>query len=419
MQKDVNKVPKLRFKEFSEDWKIEPIGNYIDLLSGHAFKGDDISEDEAGTRILRGINITEGYIRHDVNIDRYYKGDISKFKKIILEVDDLVLGMDGSKVGKNVALITDKDKGSLLIQRVARIRANRLSDIRYIYQHIFSSKFHRYVDVVNTSSGIPHISSKQIKEFKIGFPSLKEQKKIASFLSSVDTKLNLLQQKKDHLTHYKKGVMQQIFSQQLRFKDVDGNEFPKWEEKRLKDVGEFKNGINKDKKDFGFGFPFINLMDVFGKPTISDLDLDLVNVNDKELELYELKKGDVLFIRSSVKQSGVGETSVVLRDLKNTVYSGFLIRFRDNKIKIDLNYKKYCFSSKSFRNNLISLSTTSANTNINQESLNKLKIQLPSLKEQTKIATFLSAIDNKIALVATQIENTQQFKKGLLQQMFV
>ena len=139
-------------------------------------------------------------------------------EKLFLEVDDLVLGMDGSKVGKNVALVTEKDKGSLLIQRVARLRANDQSDIRYIYQQIFSNKFHRYVDVVNTSSGIPHISAKQIKEFKIGFPSITEQKKIASFLSSVDDKIQKLNRKKELLEEYKKGVMQKIFSQELRFK---------------------------------------------------------------------------------------------------------------------------------------------------------------------------------------------------------
>ena len=120
----VNKVvPKLRFRGFEDEWKIEPIGHFISLFSGYAFKGDDISNNNKGIPILRGINITEGYIRHSIKIDRYFTGDTSKMDKLFLEVDDLVLGMDGSKVGKNVALITEKDKGSLLIQRVARLRA--------------------------------------------------------------------------------------------------------------------------------------------------------------------------------------------------------------------------------------------------------------------------------------------------------
>lgn len=200
----------------------------------------------------------------------------------------------------------------------------------------------------------------------------------------------------------------------LRFLEFTGE----WEEKKLIEIGEFKNGINKSKEDFGFGVPFINLMDVFGKSTISNLNLDLVNANEKEVKLYELKKGDVLFIRSSVKKEGVGETSVVFEDLKNTVYSGFLIRFRDNIIKLNLNFKKYCFATKKFRQDLISLSTTSANTNINQDSLNGLEINLPSLPEQTKIANFLTAIDTKIQQLTQKKTLLEEYKKGVMQKLF-
>jgi len=160
-------------------------------------------------------------------------------------------------------------------------------------------------------------------------------------------------------------------------------------------------------------------MDVFGKATISNLKLDLVNANEKELRLYELKKGDVLFIRSSVKKSGVGETSLVMEDLNETVFSGFLIRFRDTKMKLDLGFKKYCFAERKFRENLIAVSTTSANTNINQESLSELKISIPTMNEQNKIGNFLSAIDERIDHCSNQISETVQYKKGLLQQMFV
>ncbi len=118
------------------------------------------------------------------------------------------------------------------------------------------------------------------------------------------------------MEQYKRSLMQLIFSQQLRFKDDEGNDYPDWEERNLGEIGEFKNGLNKAKEDFGFGSPFINLMDVFGKTSISKGDFDLVNANQSELELYNLKKGDVLFIRSSVKREGVGEASVVLEDME-------------------------------------------------------------------------------------------------------
>ena len=101
-----------------------------------------------------------------------------------------------------------------------------------------------------------------------------------------------------------------------------------WEVIQLGKLGSFKNGVNKSKDDFGFGVPFINLQDVFGHWEIEHNDFDLVNVTEEELKNYNLKKGDILFIRSSVKPSGVGLTSVIKEDILNTIYSGFIIRFR-------------------------------------------------------------------------------------------
>lgn len=201
---------------------------------------------------------------------------------------------------------------------------------------------------------------------------------------------------------------------ELRFKEFSGE----WEEKTLSELGSFKNGLNKSKEDFGFGYPFINLMDVFGKDILNFKKLDLVNANKKDLESYNLNKGDILFIRSSVKRDGVGETVLVLEDLEKTTYSGFLIRFRDNKDLLELNYKRYCFKTRKFRNDLLSLSTTSANTNINQESLNTLKLILPSKQEQEKIASFLTQVDTKIEQLTKKAKLLSDYKKGIMQKIF-
>ena len=231
------KVPKLRFKDddgrvFSE-WETGIIDEHVDFLSGYPFDGEEISEDSNGILLMRGVNITEGLTRHGPDIDRFYCGDIKRLEKYFLKINDLVIGMDGSKVGKNSALVKGGDINTLLVQRVARLRAKATSSIFFIFQHVNSPNFHAYVDKVKTSSGIPHISAKQIKEFKIIFPCLAEQTKIASFLTAIDEKITQLTQKCDLLAQYKKGVMQQIFSQKLRFKDDDGREFPEWEEKKL------------------------------------------------------------------------------------------------------------------------------------------------------------------------------------------
>jgi len=191
-----------------------------------------------------------------------------------------------------------------------------------------------------------------------------------------------------------------------------------WREKLLGNIGEFKNGINKSADDFGFGHPFINLMDVFGKDFLLSENFGLVNASANELDKYNLLKGDVLFIRSSVKREGVGQTIVVLEDIPNTVYSGFLIRFRFISENFTDHFKRYCFYTQKFRSALVSKSTTSANTNINQDSLSTLTVRYPSLPEQIKISEFLTGIDKRIELLAAKKQKLILYKKGVMQKIF-
>ena len=205
--------PRVRFPEFrgAREWEVLPIGDKVELLSGYAFDGPDISQDSTGVPLLRGINVTEGRVRHNTEIDRYFTGSIEGLEKYKLLINDLVIGMDGSKVGKNSALITTFDAGALLIQRVARLRVRSAGLIQFIFQQINSSKFHRYVDKINTSSGIPHISAKQIREFCLSFPSTQEQQRIGDCLSNLDDLVTAASQELDTVKTHKKGLMLQLF----------------------------------------------------------------------------------------------------------------------------------------------------------------------------------------------------------------
>jgi type I restriction enzyme S subunit len=191
-----------------------------------------------------------------------------------------------------------------------------------------------------------------------------------------------------------------------------------WEVKKLGEIGELKNGINKDKDEFGFGFPMVNLMDVFGISRVfkNNLKLGLVNANERDIKDFSLQKGDVLFIRSSVKPSGVGLTTLICDDLENTTYSGFIIRFRDNGY-LNFEYKAHCFFDENFRKRLLNKSTISANANINQGALNSLKLPIPPLPEQQKIASILSTWDKAIDNCKGIIEELKIRNKGLTQKL--
>jgi type I restriction enzyme, S subunit len=191
-----------------------------------------------------------------------------------------------------------------------------------------------------------------------------------------------------------------------------------WNVLPLCDLGKFKNGINKSSEAFGHGSPFVNLMDVFGVTSIASNDsLGLVETNNAEQQTYDLRKGDVIFIRSSVKPSGVGLTAVVEENLHATVYSGFLIRFRDSGTLTN-GFKRHCFYEERFRGRVIGASSVSANTNIDQDNLKRLLIAVPPTKvEQEAIAEALSDADALIESLEQLLAKKRNIKQGAMQEV--
>jgi type I restriction enzyme S subunit len=153
---------------------------------------------------------------------------------------------------------------------------------------------------------------------------------------------------------------------------------------------------------------------VFGVYTLDSTPKGLVDANEIEVQRYSLQKGDILFIRSSVKPTGVGLTAVVLHDMNETIYSGFLIRFRPLENIFNLMFSAYCFHAPGFRSDLLEKSSISANTNINQQSLKKISIALPTLEEQQAIAAVLSAGDREIEALERKLNKWRDQKKYLL-----
>lgn len=204
-------TPKLRFPGFDGEWEEKKLGEVADsIVVGFPFKSEDLTNDNAGVLILRGLSIGEGYIKHGGEYDKYYTGETNSLKKYILHRDDIVMGMDGS-IGRNIAIVTKKEDNSLLIQRVARIRISKYP-LHLIYQQIISQRFKDYVCSEKVGAVIAHISQKQIENFPILVaPQKAEQQKIADCLSSLDEEIVAQQQKVEALKEHKKGLMQKLF----------------------------------------------------------------------------------------------------------------------------------------------------------------------------------------------------------------
>ena len=191
-----------------------------------------------------------------------------------------------------------------------------------------------------------------------------------------------------------------------------------WEQCKLGNLGTLKNGMNFSKEAMGKGYPFINLQNIFGSNVIDLTKLEKAEATDSQLKDYNLQKGDVLFVRSSVKLEGVGEAALISEDLKDTTFSGFIIRFRDN-YGLDYNFKRFIFITVLIRNQIMSQATNSANKNISQSVLNNLYLFIPTKDEQSKIGLIFSKLDKCITLHQRKLDKLQEVKKGLLQKMFV
>lgn len=190
-----------------------------------------------------------------------------------------------------------------------------------------------------------------------------------------------------------------------------------WEQRKLGELGSLKNGMNFSKEAMGIGFPFVNLQNIFGNNVIDVTNLGKAMASDSQLKDYNLLNGDVLFVRSSVKLEGVGEAALVPQNLKNTTYSGFIIRFRD-EYGLDNNFKRFLFGIESVRNQIMAQATNSANKNISQTVLENLCLKIPNKSEQEKIGLYFSNLDNLITLHQQKCDETKEFKKYMLQNMF-
>jgi type I restriction enzyme S subunit len=235
-------------------------------------------------------------------------------------------------------------------------------------------------------------------------PEIPEQKRIASFFTEIDKKISELKQKKNLLEQYKKGVIQKIFSQEFRFKDEKGNAYPKWEKKKLEEVVKIIMGQSPRSKSYnseGKGIPLIQ-----GK---ADIQNRLSNPRNWTTEkTKECLKGDlILTVRAPVGN--------VAKSIHNACIGRGVCAIRNNSnINIEYIYQFLL----DYETKWIKIEQGSTFTAVSGIEIKKLGIKIPSLTEQTKIANFLSALDNKINHTQTQIEKTENWKKGLLQKMF-
>jgi type I restriction enzyme S subunit len=318
-------------------------------------------------------------------------------------------------VGRQGALCGNINRSfgkSYISEHAIAVCANDESDTRWLAYKLELLKLNR----LSESSAQPGLSVTKLLKIKLKAPKKPEQTKIANFLTAVDEKISQLKQKCDLLTQYKNGVMQQIFSQALRFKDENGEDFSEWEEVTLGEIASFiKDGTHGTHQDSEDGEYYLlsakNILN--GKINYDDSDR---KISQNEFNLiyknYKLKAGDVLLTVVGT----IGRVAIYTDEFSNVAFQRSVAFFRfDNQ---NSQFVAQLFTSSAFQNLLLVNQVVSAQPGIYLGDLAKIIVNIPTKNEQTKIANFLTAIDDKITHAQAQLAAAKQYKQGLLQQMF-
>ncbi len=433
------------------DWEVKKIGELTNVLTGFPFPGNTILEN-GNVRLLRGVNITEGQIRHSDDIDRFYSGNIESLREYALREDDLVIGMDGSKVGKNSAIIHKNESGNLLVQRVARLRVkNSKQPISYLFYFISSNNFIAYIDSLKTNSAIPHISPADIRNYTIPLPSkIEEQQRIANALSDVDTLIANLEKLIAKKKNIKQGAMQQLLTGKKRLPGFapDERTGSRPTDERRKACHSERSAKREVEESSGYKMTELGMIPsdwevktisqvgkIIGGGTPSTFNSAYWNGSVQWFTPAELSKAGKYVSKSerTITKLGVENCSAkilpagtILLTTRASIGTSAILKapactnqgFQSLVVNSENSneFLYYLLSTKV--DEMMSLASGSTFLEISPKKLGGIQLQIPSSRaEQTAIANVLSDMDTEISALETKLAKYRKLKTGMMQQL--
>lgn len=407
-------IPTLRFKPFGSAWKKKILGDVVSYTKGFAFKSKDYKS--TGIRIIRVSDLSASSVKYDNQMIFIDPADAKKYHSYKINCEDILITTVGSKpelidsaVGRGILI--KKNSEGLLNQNLLKFNLGDNLKSSFLFSQINSERYISHIkNIQRGNANQSNITVKDLLDFEIYITEIDEQTKIANFLTAVDEKITQLTQKCDLLAQYKKGVMQKIFSQELRFKDDDGQDFPEWENSKLGNIFIYRNGKSFENEISNNGNYFLitlNSIDIFGK-----LKSEHKKVKSTD---YSLEKNDLVMILSDVAHGNfLGLTDVIPSN-------NYVLNQRIGGLRAKGNINVYFVAFFINHNQKYFKLHGQGSSQQNLSKGDVLNFPLPkiNIKEQTKIANFLTAIDEKIVHTQTQLKAVKQYKQGLLQQMFV
>ena len=424
-------APKLRFKEFSEDYNFskfqEASIQIIDGDRGNNYPKSDDFYDNEYCLFLNAGNVTKSGFKFE-NTQFINKEKDALLRKGKLQKNDLVITTRGT-VG-NIAYFDESIPFENIRINSGMVIARSEIDVEPIYlnQILKSDLFEKWLEKNVFGSAQPQLTVKLLNSISISYPSKAEQTKIATFLSAVDEKISQLTQKHALLSQYKQGMMQKLFSQQIRFKADDGCEFGDWRKVKFSESFVFHNTNSYSRALLSEVGEVMNIHygDIHTKfSMLFDVSKEIVPFLNDQIDFTKiaenqfLKEGDLVIADASEDYKDIGKAIEVVHLNNQKVVAGLHTYIARPVQPFALGFCGYLMQTFEVREQIKKLATGTSVLGISKTNIGKVEIKLPCLEEQTKIANFLSSIDQKIDVVSEQLEQAKLWKKGLLQQMFV
>ncbi|WP_151789310.1 restriction endonuclease subunit S [Acinetobacter seifertii] len=403
-------TPKLRFKAFNDDWSLKTIGEIASKVgSGSTPRGGAEAYTNEGVIFIRSQNVNNNQLLLD-DVVFIPEATHKKMSGSKVQANDILLNITGASIGRSCVVSTTFVEGNVN-QHVCIIRTPNDNPI-FVQSFLSSEKGQNHIQAKQVGGGREGLNFQAIRSIDFEIPSKEEQTKIASFLSAVDEKIAQLTKKHALLSQYKQGMMQKLFSQQIRFKADDGSEFGEWEETTLGQTGKFIGGGTPSKENSEFwegSIPWISSSDLT-EESIFEINITrFISQNALNQSATKLVPANSILIVSRV---GVGKVAITSHEICTSQDFTSLALHKGSSIF-------FAYLIKSLTPYLLEMNQGTSIKGFVKDDLANLELKVPCLEEQIKIADFLSSIDQKIEVVAQQIEQAKQWKKGLLQQMFV
>ena len=403
------KVPELRFPEFSNRWEELSLAAISSKITSGARDWARFYAEE-GELFLRMTNLPREGVQLLLSDMKYVKlpAQNQEASRTSVASGDILMSIT-AELGK-IGFVTQNESGGYINQHTALIRPKHVHSPKFLAQHLSSWQSRIRINRLNDSGAKASLNLKTVGKVLLSTPEFEEQQKIADFLTAVDERIAKLKRKKELLEEYKRGMMQKLFSQEIRFKDEDGNDFPDWEEKRL---GEMM-AISPRHRPLKIVPSQILTVQLHRKGVKRNTRTDTLSIG--ATTYYTRRAGEFVFGKQNLHR---GAFDFIPKEFDGFLTSGDIPCLTIDDLILSPGYILNFLGRESFYSKLETIATGTGSKRIHERTFLNLCLTIPSLAEQQKIAKFLTRIDDKITVLSNQIADATEFKRGLLQKMFV